>query len=75
MYLTVITLPLKAGLCVELFIQRICAAVMTSSVVTAIGASHDTGSVMGIRIVLMALMRIQRNVSILLAVQHSSPAW
>lgn len=61
--------------CTFLLVQRICTAVMTSSVVTAIDASHDTGSVMGVRIVLMALMRIQRNVPTLLAVQHSSPAW
>jgi hypothetical protein len=52
---------------------RICVAVMTSSVVTAIGALHDTGSVMEIRTVLMELMRTQRNVSILLAVHHISP--
>jgi ABC-type uncharacterized transport system YnjBCD permease subunit len=47
-----------------------CTAMMTSSVVTAIGALHDTGSVMEVRIVLTELMRTQRNVSILLAVSH-----
>jgi len=43
--------------------------------VTAIGALHDTGSVMEIRTVLMELMRTQRNASILLAVRHISAVW
>jgi len=58
--------------CIWLSVQRMCFAVMTSSVVRAIGALHNTVSVMEIRTVLMELMRTQRNVSILLAVRHIS---
>jgi hypothetical protein len=54
--------------CIWLSVQGMCIAVMTSSVLTAFGALHDTGSVMELRTVLVELMRTQRNVSILLAV-------